>query len=424
MALSSANAVAAAIDLGTTGIAASLIDPFTGERLAMVMSPNPQRRFGTDVVARLASAVASRSVRREMASLANAELERLVRQLLEESGRGADSLGRVAIAGNPAMEHLLLDMPVDSLARIPYRPLFTQGRTIDTAALGWGVGVEAYLFPLPGGFVGGDLVAFLYGQGGFDSPPREPRLFLDIGTNAEIALTIGDRIFATSAAAGPAFEGGNLSCGMPAAPGAIDSVSIRDDRVAITTVAGVPPQGVCGTGALSAVVSLLEAGGVDMDGRLLPARELTSNLANRVMEQEGGEAFVLYRDASRELVITQNDVRQLQLAKGAIRAGIEVLASRAGTGWGSISEVVVSGMFGSTIRGEWLETLGVVADGMADRVTFVADGVLTGVERAISRLDPLTGIDLLAERLRIVPLSGNPAFEQEFLKHIDFPSMR
>ena len=413
-----------AVDLGTTTIAASLIDAVTGERLATGVSPNPQRRFGADVVSRLAAAVASRSVRREMACLVNAELERLTRQLLDDSEVGADSLGKAAIAGNPAMEHLLLDMPVDSLARIPYRPLFTQGKIVNTGELGWTIGVETYIFPLPGGFVGGDLVAFLHGQlPGPRFQTSAPRLFLDLGTNAEIALADGERIFATSAAAGPAFEGGNLSCGMPALPGAINSVTVQGEKVELTTIAGLSPKGVCGTGALSAVASFLEAGVINPSGKLLAPEEIPSNLANRVTERGGEPAFVLHRDASCEILLTQNDIRQMQLAKGAIRGGIEVLAERGGISMEAITEVVVSGSFGFSIRGDWLEKLGVVAMGMSGRVRLVDDGVLAGVESSLGLADTLSTVNLLAERLRMVPLSGNPSFERFFLEYIDFPPL-
>ncbi|MFZ3208108.1 MAG: ASKHA domain-containing protein, partial [Geobacteraceae bacterium] len=210
--MSSHKRLAIAFDVGTTTIAGALIDTESGARLATSGSLNPQRELGADVVSRLQAAVSSPGTHERLTRMINLELERLTGEILAAAGVGVEELGRIAFAGNPTMEHFLLGLPVKSLAFPPYRPLFTLGKSLNTRDLGWNAAVEAYLFPLPGGFVGGDLVAFLYGAGvGDRESGTEDRLFLDLGTNGELALTHGEAIFATSAAAGPAFEGGNLA---------------------------------------------------------------------------------------------------------------------------------------------------------------------------------------------------------------------
>jgi len=421
--LKSSERLAVAFDLGTTTVAASLLDLDQGVRLAAGGSLNPQRQYGADVISRLEAACVSPEALKRMARLANGELERLAGELLASVGASPQSLVSVAIAGNPAMEHLLLELPVKSLAFPPYRPLFTAGRTVNTADLGWQTAVDAYIFPLPGGFVGGDLVAFLYGAGvtGPQSPVPSPRLFLDLGTNGEIALTAGDRIYATSAAAGPAFEGGDLECGMAALPGAISGVTIAGDRVDLTVIGGGVPAGICGSGVIEAVAGLLRAGVLDATGRLLSPGEIPSNLANRVVSRNGEAAFLLYRDARCEVILSQRDIRQVQLAKAAIRAGIEVLFERARIHHEAVQDVVLTGSFGSRLAPEGLKNVGIFPEKMVEMCSFVRDGALAGVEKALAAPGGFDAVDGLAKAIRVIPLSGTPAFEKHFLEQMNFP---
>ncbi|GFE62727.1 ASKHA domain-containing protein [Geobacter sp. AOG2] len=407
---------ALAMDLGTTTLAASLIDRATGKRLAMTGSMNPQRRFGADVVSRLDAAVHSEEAQQEMAALIRTELLRLAHELCAESGVPWGGVKQAAIAGNPAMQHLLLGLPVKSLAFPPYRPLFTGGKPVTAAELGWDGAAQVYLFPMPGGFVGGDTVAFLYG-----AAPGEATLCLDMGTNGEMALTSGDTIWATSAAAGPAFEGGNLSCGMAALPGAVNSIRIEGERVKIATIAGREPVGICGSAAIELVTELLGHGVLEAGGRLRSADEIPSNLGQRVVEQDGERAFVIHRDARRLLLLTQRDIRQIQLAKGAIRAGMEVLAERSGIAFPGLRDVLLTGSFGAVLRPIWLKTIGIFDEGMVHISRFTPEGALAGVERALAENDGFASVERLGKRFRVVPLSGTPLFESMFMRHIDFP---
>jgi uncharacterized 2Fe-2S/4Fe-4S cluster protein (DUF4445 family) len=414
------NAACLAIDLGTTTLAASIVDGETGKRLALATALNPQRPFGADVISRVAAAVGSESLRHEMSSLINQQLDALAAAMLEDLDLAAGSLKKVAIAGNPAMEHLLLDLPVNSLAGIPFRPLFNAGKEMTTLALGWEGNAETFVFPLPSGFVGGDLVAFLYGLGLGQIPSEEyPRLFLDLGTNAEIALHVGEKVYVTSAAAGPAFEGGNLSSGMPALPGAITSVSIDQGRVVIATINNAPPKGLCGTGALTAIAALLSENAIDASGMLLEPSKIPSNLANRIKDSNGARAFVVYRDASREILLSQEDIRQVQFAKAAIRAGIEMLVVRGGIQFADLREIVITGSFGELLGTEMLRVLGIVPNGSCS-LSYVLQGPLKGVERYLCNVDDSDTPDTLLRKLTVVPLSGNPRFEANFIKFMDF----
>lgn len=418
---------AIAMDLGTTTLAVSLVEPASGRRLAMTGSLNPQRHFGADVVTRLAAAVGSDSILREMSLLVRAELRRLACELCEGTGIPWAAVRQVAIAGNPAMQHLLLGLPVNSLAFPPYRPLETTGTTRRATELDWPGDTPVYIFPSPGGFVGGDTVAFLYGALAArphlapDAPPSPPSLFLDMGTNGEIALVVGGTVWATSAAAGPAFEGGNLSCGMAALPGAISAVSLADNSVKLTTIGNAAPVGICGSAAIETVAELLRHDIIEPGGRLRDSNEIPSNLATRIIQHHGETAFVLHRDARHLLVLTQGDIRQIQLAKGAIRAGMDVLADKARIRFQALAEVVLTGSFGAVLQPEWLKTIGIFYEGMVHNTRFTPEGALSGVERALIAGDGFVSVERLAARFRVVPLSGTPLFESLFLQQINFP---
>jgi uncharacterized 2Fe-2S/4Fe-4S cluster protein (DUF4445 family) len=419
-ALSSHRRLSAAFDLGTTTIAASLIDPATKERLAVAAALNPQRRWGADVLARL-QAAADPATLVEMQKALALEMERMAEELVSKAGAEPGELTGIAVAGNAAMEHIALGLPVASLAYPPFRPLFSGGKKVKSTELGWSRNLPAYLLPLPGGFVGGDTVAFLFG---LTAPPKPGALFLDLGTNAEIALFDGARFLATSAAAGPAFEGGNMRCGMAALPGAISGVRIDGERVKLETIPGASPRGICGSGVLDVVAALLAAGIVDASGRLLPSSDIPSNLGNRVLEVGGVPAFVLHRDATGIVYLDQDDIRALQLAKGALRGGMEILLERAGLSFEELSEVVLTGSFGAVLSPEVLEKVGIFSQNMVSITRFVREGALAGVERLLFEPDGMERVERLAQKVQVIPLSGTPLFEKHFLSNIDFPKRR
>jgi len=408
---------ALAIDLGTTTLAASLIDCANSERRAISGALNPQRRFGADVISRLDAAVNSEPLRKEMTALIRAELRRIGEELCAVVGISWGDVRQVAVAGNPAMQHILMGLDLKSLAFPPYRPLYTTSTHLKAADLQWDGNAGIYLFPMPGGFVGGDTVAFIYG-----AEPGEATLCLDLGTNGEIALIAGESIWATSAAAGPAFEGGNLSCGMAALPGAISSVRIEGERLRLQVIGNGQPSGICGSAAIEAITELLRCNILEAGGRLRNPGEIESNLAARVIELQGANAFVLYRDAQHLIVLSQDDIRQLQLAKAAIRAGIDVLAERSRIQCHALKLVILTGSFGAVLQAEWLKTIGIFDESMVQMTHFTPEGALAGVEKALACGDGFGAVEELAERFRVVPLSGTPLFETLFMRHIDFPT--
>jgi len=443
--LSSPERLGVAIDLGTTTIAAALVELTSGAIRGRCGTLNPQRGRGLDVVSRLEYAGRSRENLLELKELVNLELCGVVRRLGMEAGVDPAGIEALSIAGNPTMSHLLLGLEIDTLARPPYRPRDTSSHRLSTAELGWDLDIPAYIFPSPGGFVGGDTVAFLYGLGinsgarseergagsgagendehaSFRTSDLGPRtcLYLDLGTNGEIALLAGGRLYATSAAAGPAFEGGNLFCGMAALPGAIHRVYLDAGRLAYDTVGGGICRGVCGSGILDSVAMLLGEGLVDASGRLLDPAEVGSPLGNRLVEVGVERHFIIYRDARTLVSISQSDIRQLQLAKGAVRAGIEVLLARGGVSAEDLEEVVITGSFGAALRLQSLNSIGVLTENMVKNARFVREGALAGAIRHLLAPDAGMGVESLAAGLKIIPLSGTPLFERHFLEQINF----
>jgi uncharacterized 2Fe-2S/4Fe-4S cluster protein (DUF4445 family) len=208
---------------------------------------------------------------------------------------------------------------------------------------------------------------------------------------------------------------------MAALPGAISSLHIEDERVKVVVLGNGTPAGICGSAAIETVTELLRHDILEPGGRLRDSAEIPSNLASRVIVHNGENAFVLYRDARRQLLLTQGDIRQIQLAKGAIRAGMEVLAERSRIRFQALRDVLLTGSFGAVLRPEWLKSIGIFDKVMVHITRFTPEGALTGVERALAAEDGFESVERLSERFRVVPLSGTPLFETQFMKHIDFP---
>ncbi|GAB4301486.1 MAG: ASKHA domain-containing protein [Desulfuromonadia bacterium] len=400
----------AVVDLGTTTVVVCLVSA-AGDPTVCRTIHNPQREYGLDVVTRLGVARSPEGGER-LCRILHQGVADLIDTLLGEMGIHQPPLS-VVVAGNTAMQTIFLNQPVDTLVHPPFRPRTTAPPTCSTAHFGWRYDVPLIPFPQPGGFVGGDLTAFLWGVVDTLSPPA---LLLDIGTNAEIALVGGDLIRATSAAAGPAFEGGNLSCGTLSLPGGILRVTHREGRVSIETQGGVPPTGLAGSGAVSLLSLLRREGVVDRHGSFVRS---PSPLADR-LEGDGMDCrFVLYRDASRVISLTQEDVRQLQLAIAAVRAGVDILLD----GGDGVDKVVITGSFGGGIDPDDLETLGLIDPSWRSRLRFVRDGVIRGLVRFIREGGDRRRMESFARRIRVIPLSGTPRFEERFIRRMTFPDV-
>lgn len=402
-----------ALDLGTTTLAGRLLDG-QGRTLAEAKTPNPQRALGSDVIRRLEAVLGGAG--EQLQTLLTAGINELCAELLRLAGAERGAMTAVAAAANPAICHLLRQLPVERLLFPPHRPKEMAGVELEPTSLGLALPVPLYLFPLVSGYVGGDLVAFLYGLG-----EVAPGTFcLDVGTNGEMGIYTGQDWWVTSVAAGPAFEAGEVSCGMALQPGAIEQVELAGDRLQLQVHGGGPPRGLCGSGLASAVAAALEGGLLDRHGTIVDPLTVPSNLAGCIVETGQGRALRLYRDAKVDLQLTQEDIRQFQLAKGAVKAGTEALLKRAGLTAEQVGRVLLTGAFGFSLPDRVVKKVVMLPDAMVNKVEFIASGALQGVARLLTTTAGPAEVAALAATLRPLPLSGTPTFEAAFLKSLDF----
>ncbi len=401
-------ALGLAVDLGTTNIAAALVDMVSGRVVDGGARVNPQVAFGGDVIARLSHALKGETERRQLQQAAAAAIQTLAFELTEGQPQ---RIAEVAVAGNTVMQHLLLALPVEGLARAPYTPAVTAPVEQLAAEIGLDVAPGAWLYTAPSiaGFVGGDHVAALIDV--LAAPPSDPWAMLDIGTNTEIALSAGARITSVSCASGPAFEGGKLTCGMRAAPGAVERVVIDGKTPQVTTIGGRPPVGICGSGVLSIVAALRRADLANERGRLAVR-------APFVRARAGTREFVVWEDAAASalpIVFTQRDVRNVQLAKAAIRAGLDLLLEDAGIGAYDLARILVAGAFGNFIEIEDAVGIGLLPDIPRTRIVKIGNAAGAGVRRLVACAETRRRAATLAVNTRYLELATRPTFESTFI---------
>jgi uncharacterized 2Fe-2S/4Fe-4S cluster protein (DUF4445 family) len=410
---------ALALDLGTTTLAGRLL-ACDGAVLAEATLPNPQRVMGADILRRLEASLQGEGskLQRLLVDGCNA----LLVELLRKSGLGRTGLTAAAAAGNTAISHLLCNFPVNAILFPPHRPHERHGEYLDPAFLGLDLPVPLYLFPAISGYVGGDTVAFLYGCKDLSFPrlmSHAPRLFIDLGTNAEIALFDGQDWWVTSAAAGPAFEGGNIACGMAAQPGAVYGAQIEGEMLRLQVIGDGRPQGICGSGLLAVVAAALEGGLIDHSGRIVAPAEVPTNLARYIVDTSDGRLLRLYRDATIELLLSQDDIRQFQLAKGAVHAAVLCLLQRSGLAAEEIAEAVITGALGFAMAPEVLKKVALLPPAMVDKAHFLPGGALAGIGRFLREKDAAI-VRQFSAALKPFPLSGTPRFEEAFIDSINF----
>jgi uncharacterized 2Fe-2S/4Fe-4S cluster protein (DUF4445 family) len=400
-----------ALDLGTTTLAGRLLDA-QGQTLAEGKVGNPQRVVGADIIRRLEAALAGEGERLQTLLLEG--IATLLADLLRAAGARRQEISAAALAANPGVTALLCGDDVHPILFPPHRPKNLALRSLDLPALQ--LPVPLTVFPLLSGYVGGDLIACLYGL----APVAGRTLCIDLGTNGEIAIGGDDGWLATSVPAGPAFEGGEISCGQLAAAGAISNVTCQGDRLQLEVIGGGPPTGLAGSGLFALIAVAIANGLIDSSGRIVGVAEVESNLARYLRPAGKAQALCLYRDASRVIVVTQTDIRAFQLAKGAVRAGIEALLARAGIPAEGVEQVIVTGAFGLSLDRQSLKSVAILPAVMVEKALFVPGGALAGVQRFLLQSEGRAQLQALTAKIRSYPLSGTPAFERAFLAALNF----
>jgi len=399
-----------AIDLGSTTVAAFLVMMDNGEVCAGGASLNQQTVYGADVISRLAAVRNKAEDAQRLQRLALASINQAV-DSLKLSARIKERIERVTIVGNPAMHHLLSGLPVDTLAVMPFQPYDRKAKK-DAAGITAGIfpaDACVMLPPLIGGFVGSDALACLtYFE--FDRATY-PMAAIDLGTNGEVMVTDGQRILTASTAAGPAFEGVNISCGSRAIDGAITRVSLEDSEVVLETIAGEPPVGLTGSGLLSAVHAFRQAGLIDASGRMANDSPLVAD----DYDIGHGPSKGIRLTPDRRLALNQWDVRELQKAKGAIRAAVDVLMAHLGLEPSDLKRVILTGSFGGQVDIEAVLAIGMLPPVERQAVETVANGAGLGAAMFLSD-EGFARAQEIAARAEQVDLDMDPDFIDRYIK--------
>ena len=396
-----------------------LVDLESGTTLAATGLENPQTSYGSDLIS-YASLIRRKPEKAALLQqLAIDALNSLSTDLCDAVGLKASDIAEMTVAGNTMMHHLLLGLPVRDLASSPFIPALSAAHDVEARDLGVEIapGGVIHLLPNIAGFVGGDHVAALLATIG---QADGPVITMDIGTNTELSLIRGDEIISVSCPSGPAFEGGNISCGMRAAVGAIESVRVTSHGVRIKTIEDAPAVGICGSGVLDVLAQMYQSGVIDKRGRMQEGHP-------RVREGRFGRELVLADEGETggpAVVFTQDDVRAVQLAKAAIRAGCDHLLSLAGLSENDLDKVLIAGAFGSYIDVASAITAGLLPDLPFNRFAQVGNAAGEGARQVLLSRERREEAGCIALRARYAELASSKAFLPAFSKRIGFAELR
>ena len=422
-------AFAIAFDLGTTTVVATLLDLSTGMPVAVQSMLNKQQPFGADVITRISAIMMDERALGELTRLAHEALDELAQAVCVEGGVDPSEVYEVALAGNATMTHIVLGIDPEALGVAP----FIMATKLFPEVLASQVGVHAHpraravVFPSFGAYVGGDIVAGLLASG-MDRDSRL-RLFLDIGTNCELVLGNNDRLLATAAPAGPAFEGAAIRCGMRAAPGAIEVVKITTEALELGVIGDVEPEGLCGSGLVDVVAELVDLGLIDTSGRFVTeerAASLAPGVASRLTVLGDERVFVVHwrgevGDVERSIYLSQRDVRELQFAKAAIATGWRILLEELGVKVEDLQQVLLAGSFGSYLSPASAVRLGLVPKLPVLRIVSAGNVAGEGAKMALLSLRERAGAMALLEEVEYVELSDRTDFNDRFVDQLAFP---
>lgn len=400
-----------AVDIGTTKLAIYLLDLASGTVLSRAGAMNPQVAYGEDVITRIAYATTHENGRHTLQAILIETLNTTIEQCCAEAGVLPEQIVDAVVVGNTAMHHLFAGLSVRQLGVSPFVPSVSEALDIEADYLGLSIasGARVHLPPNIAGYVGGDHLAMLLAGEVWNT--RKNVLALDIGTNTEISLATGGRMLTCSCASGPAFEGAHIRDGMRAAPGAIERIQIEGEVIRLQTVGDQPAVGICGSGILDAVAQLLDAGALDRTGRLLPDHPL--------VRQGDKHSEVLLLEASkaghaRDIAITRKDINEIQLAKAAIRAGMEVLLQTANLTHTDIEEIIIAGAFGTYLDIRSAVRVGMFPELPLSRFRQIGNAAGAGALQMLLSAQRRHLAGQLVDRIDYVELTTHPGFKDSY----------
>ena len=419
---------AIAFDLGTTTVVATLLDLESGQPVAVRSMLNRQQPYGADVITRISATMMDDEALGALRSRVHETLSELVAEVCAEGEVEPREVYEITVCGNVTMMHLALGIDPEPLSMAPF--VVSTHSFGDVLARDFGIEVHprapAFVFPSLGAYVGGDIVAGMLATG--LTRDRRLRLFIDVGTNSEIALGSHERVVATAAPAGPAFEAAQIRCGMRASDGAIEGVKISGEGVGLDVIGDVAPVGICGSGLVDAVAELVHCGLLDHSGRFIPDEDAAVShpgLADRLTKIDKERVFVLdwrgSSDPANSVFLSQRDVRELQFAKASIATGWSILLSELGVGVEEVSQVLLAGSFGA-----YLTPLSAIRIGLVPRVALpriVSAGNVAGEGAKIAALSVRERAEAhsILREVEYVELSGRPDFNDMFVDQLAFP---
>ncbi|WP_300671264.1 ASKHA domain-containing protein [Desulfoluna sp.] len=394
------------VDIGTTTVAGMIVDLTTGKTLAVSGSHNAQAPFGADVMTRI-----QYCMEHSTDALNSAIIDQLNSMLAGLLTRcDVNDVSLIALAGNTTMMHLLCGIDPEFISKAPFIPATLSAMQMPARDLGILSDSRALLLPGVSAYIGADIVASLLATGAVGKDKNF--LMADIGTNAETVLYANGTCYACSAAAGPCFEGANLSCGMPGQPGAIDSVFQTDEGFGLTVIDDRPSTGLCGSGVIDAIALLLDEEAMDATGRLQSRGTLADSIE--------GEKNQIRFNLTPRVFLTQKDIREVQLAKAALRAGIEILMQEAGVTCDDIDTLYLAGGFGSAIHPESATRIGMIPHGLLNKISVLGNAASFGALRYATEKKGIETADTIRHHTRHIELSAHKSFSSEYMNRMIF----
>lgn len=416
-----------AVDIGTTTVVASLVSLNTGEVIYTASASNTQNTFGADVIARIEHVINHQQGLRQLQQRILSVINNLIDKVCLKNNTSANNIYKVVVVGNTTMEHLFLGIDPRFLGPAPFIPAITHSIDLEAQEIELKINPcgRIHLLPNIAGYVGGDTTSVILATEIYKKPGVY--LAVDIGTNGEIVLSIDGKMFTCSTAAGPAFEGAQIRCGMRAASGAIEGVEFSDD-ISLKVIGDAWPTGICGSGLFQAVQVMVELGIVEPSGRMITREEgeqkgIPAIILDRLgKDEEKGSYFILSSqlDGYEAVMITQKDIRELQLAKGAIRTGIEVLLREAGITLNDIDEILLAGAFGNYIDKRSALSLGLLPGLPIDKIRTVGNAAGTGAKMALISDSLLNEAETISRKVRHIELSTRIEFHELFIEYLTF----
>ena len=412
-----------AVDIGTTTVACSLVNIYTGEEVAETSGINAQKHFGLDVLTRITYEIEHpENGKQELQKALVDSLNEMIEELCCQSGVKKENIYEVVVAANCTMLHMLLGVSSVSLGKAPYMPVFTEAKNVKASEIGIHVAEEGRIYCLPSvsAYIGADIVAGVY----VCSLQKENGnvLFIDIGTNGEIVLANKGHLLCCSCAAGPALEGMNISSGMRAANGAIEDITITKEGIKLKVIGEEQPAGLCGSGILAVVQELLKTGVLKKDGAFVKINQLEEgNYCKEYLRLNGVKREFVITKEPKELLVTQSDIRQVQLAKGAILSGFIALLQKAGIQMNDLDKVMIAGQFGAHLPAESLVGIGVLPKEVKDKLVYVGNTSKTGAYMALMSVKAREEMEQLAKSMDYVELGAMEGYERLFIECLSFP---